>query len=240
MKHFDITPDVGIGSGNACATCCCMDATGVPGTIDLWRLNYAQWVVPMGGKGLSRQFSASVKLLHKSPPDPDAPVASNIEFKTMGSNAVTVQLSTMVTSADPDLTFEILPGYEPKSGSVNVTGSSLLYTPISNIVGFDYMLYRVTDSQRRTSVGEIFIEIVRAVGEEIPPRKTERKSDVVTVPRSRVNVNNQAALIDVAVQILPTANIGDIYRLTFRANALDCDANCFPHESCYDLKIGKC
>ena len=42
------------------------------------------------------------------------------------------------------------------------------------------------------------------------------------------------------VAISPGAKVGDIYRLTIRAPAMDCDGTTYYHVSCYDITIGKC
>lgn len=238
MKHLEIASDT--GNVNACGSCCCENVSGIPGTTDLWRLNYAPWVIPMGGKGLSTHFSSTVKQIHKSADFEGVLTVENIAVKSMASNDIVIDLSTFVDADGQPVTYELVPGYEVKNGSAELNGSILTIKSAINVVGFDAMMFRVTLPNNKSKVGEVFITWVRQASEEVPAANTTMTTPVVRIPRSRTTVHAAQAYIDVAVEILPTAQIGDIYRITFRANALDCDANCFPKETCYDLTIGKC
>jgi hypothetical protein len=61
---------------------------------------------------------------------------------------------------------------------------------------------------------------------------------VINIPRAKIMVRNPT--IQFPLEVSPAAVTGDLYRLTMRTPAMDCDGNVFYHIWCTDINIGKC
>lgn len=221
---------------NACNSCCCQAVSGVPGEIDRWTLDLAPWAVPIGGKGVS-EIVANVEPLHA--PSVTGPQAQNNAVVTAFNTPASIDLASFVLNPGTDpIAYEVLPFYGPHHGkfTLDKATGALVYTPTNGYTGYDKFYFKIT-SEGKSSIAEVIVGVSPATG-SLPA--VPEFTPAVKVPDSRIDLNKQAFVANVAVVISPAAIIGSVFRVTIKVTALDCDCNPFVNLSCYDLTIGKC
>jgi hypothetical protein len=243
MLQFTVDARDGVQSSNGCATCCCEPAVARPGETNLWQINYAPWAIPIGGRGLSVNtiFDIEKKTGATSPAGNQSPAvafkASAVTFNTPLTD--TVATSVVDPEAD-DLTFSLLPLYGPSNGEITFDAAgAFTYTPHAGFSGYETFFYQVSDGQSAPRIGEVSLAVSLASPATPLPLKT-KGTPAVRVRREGLVILQSWAAIQFPVEISPAALPGDIYRLTIRQEALDCDCNPFYHVSCYDISIGRC
>lgn len=233
MTYLVITEE----TTSECNSCCCKQMAGSPGEVYQWDLDYAAWSVPIGGKGIS-EVVAEVELLRAARIPDGVPVANNGSVTGAFNTEIQGALASIVTyDGDESLTYKALPFSGPKNGKVVLDANTgeFVYTPTNGWSGWDSFYYSVT-SPKGATIAEMRIGVSPQVG-TLPPVKY---TPPVSIPDSRISLVKTYHLVKTAVVISPGARIGDVYRVTYRAVALDCDCNEFVNLSCFDLTIGKC
>lgn len=242
MQNFNIDPRNGIRTGVSCGSCCCDPAIARPGETDKWRLFYAAWSVPIGGRGLTTGAHIAVEKIN-----PDIvsttnapPVAAYLGLKTDLSTAVTGDLSTVCSDPENDtLTYKLLDVYGPDNGTLTFAANgAFTYTPNGGWSGVDRFFYTVTDTNDNVTVGEVGIRVNAAapsIQYDEPPA-----TDILSVVIKSHDVSSQQHLTTLTVKCSPAAKVGDVYRVTVRQPCLDCDCEVYWHVSCYDVAIVKC
>lgn len=233
MLSFIADPRDGSKGSNACNTCCCLAVQSQPGETNKWRIDYHDWAIPLMGEGLivGTQFSIETKA---APVDPAAPTNSNYIVATLTNTASTGTVAT--NAVEPEarpLAFELLPFDGPSHGTVtfdDVTGA-YTYTPHGNFIGYDKFFF-ATESENGRVVREVAIKVGPV---DMPPAQ-------LTPP---VKVNRPGVAIDYqnltfALSVSPAVQVGDVFKLTIRQPARDCDCNVYTHTSCYNISVGKC
>lgn len=228
-------------AGNGCSTCCCEAGTVRPGETNKIAINYAEWVAPLGGRGLivGTQFalenvtpSASAGAIGNLPPtntDYSEAVVFNTPFTgSVATNAVDPE-------ADP-LTFAHMPLYGPTKGTLafNANGS-YTYTPALGSTGYDSFVFSTDDGNNAAVLKTVRLTVNPALPAPALPAPTIRPA--LFVSPSSVKVMRQH--IEFAVAADPTLPVGSVYRLTIRQPAFDCDETFF-NVFCIDLTVGKC
>lgn len=242
MQTFNIDPNQ---SGAAsCNTCCCEAAKAKVGETDKITLLYASWSQPIGGRGIGVPTIAVV--LHTKA----AITAGNqkpVVLPYLGLTALDAPLagalSTVVT--DPEaatLTYSAMPLYGPASGSVVINANgAFTYTPGPNFSGYDRFFYTVTDNVTAFVVGEVIIGVSPALPSLPLAMPTTAMVTPIAIVRSKfVTVNSAWQSISLPFEVSPQAASGDVYRMTVRTPAYDCDGAVYYHVSCYDVLIGAC
>lgn len=234
MPYFSIDPTKQNGAG--CATCCCEPASALPGSIDKWVLDFAEWAVPVGGKGLSESAFVIEKLY-------DAPrrieVTNGAANTPINTNA-TFDASTLVTG-NPDglaLKYSLLPfdTFSHGTSSIDKNTGIISYSPLNGFTGYDRGFVAITPDSGSPVVVEVVFSVNPASGNLPAPKFTPELS----VPGDRVHAYSGQYAIEFALVTSPAVSVGDIFRLSVKQTALDCDCKPFTHVSCYDIKIGKC
>jgi hypothetical protein len=226
--------DPNIQNGKGCATCCCTELNGRPGETLPLTLDYAEWAVPIGGRGLS-ETAVDIDEIHA----PKSPISvAQASLTTPFNTPLVGSLFGNVTNPDSlPLTFDHLPFDGPAHGVVTINAAgAFTYTPTTGFAGYDRFFYSVTPEGGKPVVAEFVVGVEPQVG-SLP---AVQYTPDVQVPASRITVNRSLALVRLGVVISPAAPIGAIYRMTIRTKTLDCDCNEYSHTSCYDLVIGKC
>jgi hypothetical protein len=239
MLAFTVDPRDGNKNLSGCSTCCCESASVRPGEINKWQIFYGPWSIPIGGRGLNVNTVFSVEKLPSSTPA-GAPVVSFSGKETDFNTPLDDTVATSVTDPDSDpLTFELLPLYGPNFGTIEFNADgTYVYTPNTGFTGYDSFYYQVTDGNSLPRVGEVSIAVSPASPASPLTPKTVG-TPVVRVLRDALAVINGHS-IQFPVEVSPAALPGDIYRMTVRQPARDCEGIEYWHVSCYDLVVGKC
>lgn len=243
MNFFQVDPRDSYQQGGACNTCCCQDAQARPGETNKWSIDYAPWSAPIGGKGLSNQVSFSIELKtpcaaegSSNPP----PVNTDYSFATDINTAIAGNVSDNAsdTNGDP-LTYEVLPLYGASFGLLDLAvDGTFTYTPNTGFSGHDVIWFSTSDGINPPVVKRL-VFIVSQVAPAVPlPELPDYGA--VHVRQDRVKVDARRHNLEFPLVVTPEAQTGDVYRLTIRQAALDCDCECYWHVSCYDIVIGKC
>lgn len=242
MLYFtaDSRDGVSGSAAGSCAVCCCAAALGRVGEVAKWTIDYAAWAVPIGGKGLAKTAFSVEKV------SPDiagnanrAPVASPFLLALAAGDEVN---AVQVTATDPDgdtLTFELDPLFRAENGTATITPDGLLtYVPNPGWSGVERFFYIVSDTADHAVRGEIAIRVnaVMPAVQYAAPLATPE----VRVLDARAAVDARRFELTFPVAVSPTARPGDVYRITVKQQALDCDCDSFIHVSCYDLTVTKC
>lgn len=241
MLDFQLDARDGIPARGACDVCCCKNAKAAPGEVNKWRLDYANWSLPIGGRGLTAKTQISIEKMDSNSGAVDFPNASILLAETIAPATVILQLSDGVNNPDSvALTFSELSFYPPKYGKVVFNGDgTATYTPFTHAPLYDRFFY-----QAKTVDGKIIvIEAIVAVStstQTIPDATAGMATPPVMIDRGNVRVNTALQTVEFPVEVSPQAQYGDVYRITVRQQAMDCDRACFWHESCFDLTIERC
>lgn len=246
MKTFPIDPRDGNGGGS-CSTCCCQPVNGSAGETDKWVLEYAAWTIPLRGRGLTinSTFLIEDKTPSAAPGGNLRPSVPFVTKSTQFNTEIVINLATEgVTDPEGDpLKFKLLALYGPTYGDIELTESGMAtYTPRNGYYGPDTFFYTVTDGNGRPIAGEVAIAVQPPI--QVPPLPAVPLRNAATpkvmVQCGAATINTAMQTLSFPVSIAPTAMVGDLFRLTVRQQAIDCDCGEYWHTSCYDIAITKC
>lgn len=229
-----------------CNKCCCESIGMRPGETNLMVLNYAPWAVPFGGRshgmGCTPQFdieqmqACPVPSGSNLPPTSAGEISFAVPFAPTGAAAPAFNgdLKTIIT--DPEaaaLTFKPLSMYSISKGkiTVNSDGTFQYYPPV-NFNGQDSFFFTASDGVNKP----VTFEAVLVVGDGGTPQYTP----TVFIDPKRIVVDQQLYTLSFPIEASPAAKPCEVWRLTVRQNAYDCNYNCFWHVSCYDIAIKPC
>lgn len=232
--------DGSMGS-NACNTCCCQAATVRPGETNLWAIAYANWVAPIGGRGLVGTPVFDIQNV--------TPVVATAAVNSPPTNANyvfpvvygTPFLGTVATSAvDPNadtMVYAVVPLYAPQNGTVAMNANgTFTYTPSAAFSGYDVFFYTTSDQINKPVMNQVTMRVdpaLPAVALPNPPAV-----QLLSVPLAKVSVT--PSLIRFPVIASPAIPVGSIWRVTVRASAVTCDLVVYSHISCFDVIVGAC
>lgn len=219
---------------NGCHTCCCESMSARPGETNLVEINYANWAVPIQGKGLFDgtifEISSCLNCNENA-----LPVIENSFIRTTLNQLVEVTIT-----AENAVKYSILQRFSAEHGVISdfdKTTGKFTYTPNAGFTGYDTVWFTAKDAAGNSNSGQIIISVDKSAGEQNPQTDFQ---EPVTIKRDRVKIDRRNYLMNFALEISPGARTDDIYRLTIRQPVLDCDCNKFWHEMCIDVQIGKC
>jgi VCBS repeat-containing protein len=219
---------------DSCQVCCCEQVALRPGTTSRLTINYAPWAVPIGRLHCEPQFAleqmAACGIISGAPVKVDG---ANVAFD-VPSPPLNEDFNTKIV--DPDggtLTFKSVPFYGPKHGVVSInTDGTFTYTPQGGYNGPDRFYITATDETDKTSTFEVLIGVGSYDSE-----------DMVETPHVSVEswtVNYQHYFVNVAIKVAPNADQCEVWRLTSKMNAIDCDCVCYDKIDCFDIRMSKC
>lgn len=215
---------------DGCNTCCCETIPARPGETNKILINYAPWAAPIGGHGLAPRAGFEVDCI--SCATADTVIVQPGFARIVTGNTLNGTLAPLYTGDEP-VTFEVLPLFDVSHGDlvVNADGT-FIYTPNTLFAGIDRFYWSANGE-----VAEFIIAVDPSAEQQYPqPAFTAP----VSVAKSRVQYDTKMYVMSFVLSVSPAAKTGDIYRLTIRQPAIDCDGNQFDHISCYDVVIGKC
>ena len=238
MLSFAVDPRDNAGPIGACSSCCCASASMRPGETVPWVLNYSSWLSGIGGRGLVLSPTFDMQKLSLPTPGGHQPTNTDYSFSTAFNTALTASVATNAVDANGDtLAYALVTAYGVQQGALtlNPATGSFTYTPLAGFIGYDLFWYTTSDGINPPVTHAVQITVNPQSGSlaappAIPP---------IAVNLKAVNIMANAGL-RFPVAISPGAKVGDIYRLTIRAPAMDCDGTTYYHVSCYDITIGKC
>lgn len=236
MIFFSADPRDAYRDSTACNSCCCAQATARPGETNKWAIDYRSWVVPMGGRGLTDRTEFSIERKSQSP-DPNAPINTAKQFPVDFNTAFDGNVSTGASDPGGDpLTFRMSTLNAPKFGTAEVNqDGTFTYTPTLGFHGYD-RFFIVTDNGVKSITTEVIMK-VNSPNPTTPLADTTLTPDLAVV---RKNMRVEGDAITFALAASPAVAVGDVYRMTVKQPAMDCDCNEFFHISCYDIAIVIC
>lgn len=232
MKTFNADPRDGSQKYSSCSTCCCA-AVGVrPGETDKYEIDYAEWAVPAMAQLVPRtRFAVETKEAER---DPNAP--TNTPYQVTTLEGVTFTGSVATSALEPNglaLSYSVVPFFEPEHGTVALLADgSYTYKPAGGFVGYDRFFVKTSSAG-----GDVVTEVAISVGPVTQPAAP------LTPP---IQINQRGVvivggfLLQFTVAVSPAVQVGDVFRVSVRQPARDCDCNEIFHTSCYDLQAGKC
>lgn len=220
---------------DSCQVCCCEQLTLKPGTTSKLTIGYVSWAVPIGRLHCEPEFvTEQMAACGLSPGAPVKIGGENVAFNVLLNTPLTEDLKTKIE--DPDLgamTFKATPFHGPRHGVVDIqTDGTFEYTPQGGYQGEDRFYVTVTDDTQKVSIFEVLLGI-----------GTTDSGDMVETPHVVVegaNVNYQHYYVTVAVRVAPNADICEVWRLTARMTAIDCNCVCYDRTDCFDIRMSKC
>jgi hypothetical protein len=220
-----------------CAVCCCDPLALKPGTTTKVGLNYAPWGVPIGRLHCVPQFDLEQKAACGT--GTGAPVKTDpgdIGFDTPAGTLLTDDLATKIS--DPgggDLVFKALGLYGPKNGMLLVEpDGTFTYEPTPGYNGPDrFFVVATTDAGKSAT-----FEVLLGVGTQSSANMSETPH--VSVDPASASVNYQYYTASFAVKVAPTADLCEVWRLTAKMFAIDCECICYDRTDCFDIRLVKC
>jgi VCBS repeat-containing protein len=204
-------------------------------------INYAPWAVPIVGKGLGCVPQFDLQQIQTCPaPTGDnlPPVASGIiSFVTTAGAIAAADLKTFVTDPESDtLTFAALSMYGTKHGKLTFRSNGTFDYALTDAsyTGYDNFFFTVSDGVNPAVTMEAIIRVTAAT--PVPTNGTPS----IRIDTSRATVHQYMYMLTFPIEVSPAAQPCEIWRLTIRQSALDCDCNCYYNVSCYDIVVGKC
>lgn len=226
-------------ANQSCNTCCCERASIKPGEIAAFAINYAHWVAPIGGYGLTANTWFHLERIGPDlPPGVNAPPINSDKFVRMSVN--TVAAGTVATGAiDPEaavMQFAHVPQWGPRNGTLAMlTDGSYTYTPRLGYVGYDDFTFSTSDG-----INAPVLNRVRIVIDPVLP--TPELPAPIVHPVLRVvqgSASIRGTVLRFAMQAAQELRVGDVYRLTVHQDASDCD-QVYRQTMCVDVTAVKC
>lgn len=237
LSYFVDARDAFPASANSCSSCCCQSATARPGETNKMGIIYTPWVAPLGGRGLVNKTQFEVEQVTKLP-DPNAPINTNYYFPVEFNTPLVSSVATGATDpAGGTLTYGLVQLYGPDYGSVVVnTDGTFTYTPTLGYAGYDEF-YVETSNGLKSIVTQVIVGVkAQGATADLPPFPFDKPLAVVM---QSVKIDRMDHL-SFAIKASPTLRVGEIYRLTVKQPAIDCDCTEYVHVSCYDFIAVKC
>lgn len=222
---------------SACNTCCCEKIYGTPGTTEKVQIDYAAFSVPIGSLQCGTQFA--LEQVQTCPlPATGAPTNTDYQKDTLVSTPTTIDLSAGLLPIGAVVTYALVPFQGPYSGTASLVGSSLTYTPTQNFTGYDTLWYKMTDADGNVIIKQVSIQ-VRLATSAVALR--ELTPAIIIPTAANADVNARMHSMSFPLNITPRAQVGEVYRLTVRQGATDCNyEGCYFTNKCFDIVIGKC
>ena len=229
MYFFSVDPRNGASkSGDVCGSCCCESISARPGEVNGVMVSYAAWSAPLRGHGLTNKTTFEIDGVSVTPPK-----VNNAFGRTKVGVVFEGTLSDLFPNPEGEqVEYEISELNGPSNGVVELgANGAFTYTPGALFTGVDRFWFSINGN-----IGEYVISVDPTTSELPQPPFTTP----VYVPAARRSVDPRTHVLKFVLGVSPAAIPGDVYRLTVRQVAIDCDGNEFVHISCYDISIGSC
>jgi hypothetical protein len=249
---------------NDCNSCCSEYASAVPGETNKWRISYAKWLAPIRGRGLVAPIVFSWQKMTPNPPAPfplvlpptntdySAQIGANTAYSgTVATNGVSPQSTA--------LTFALDPVNPPSNGVLAMnTNGTFIYVPDAGYTGVDTFGFTTSDGVNApieniftlgvdTIIASHFVDtlppgVINLTGGEsalqvyetpLPPNQGS-----IYVDPTKVHIRGWH--VEFVVTVSPETLIGQIYRMTIAAQAMECEGSFLRHISSYDILTTKC
>ena len=251
------------GAVNSCGVCCSANAQAIPGETNRWCIEYGMWMAGIPGSRFNLPIVFSFEKLTDNPPpsgsvlpptntDYTAQIAANTAYNgTVSTNAVSPGSQSLTYAIDPinlaqhgfvamnaDGTFV----YNPEAG---FTGVDKFYfvtmdginSPVKNsfTLGVDAVITShfsapLPDGVINLTGGESSFQVYET---NLPPN-----DGLLYVPPKSVLARR--SYLEFALACDPEALIGQVYRMTIKAEVADCNRQTYSHISTYDIEISQC
>jgi hypothetical protein len=225
-----------VRSSGGCTTCCCEVVSLKPGETQPLHLYYAAWAAPIAPRGLHCEPTIEVELKDTCPPPSSSNLppatAADIRFDVLLNTVFNGDLKTQVVDPEGDtMTFKPLPLYGPKLGKLDLNSDgTFTYTPVTGAKGEDRFFFTVSDG-----ANSVVMEALLGVG--IASSTVKGTWDLVV---GKPVVDQRLYMVTIPITASPAAKICQVFRLSIRQGALDCNCECYYNVSCVDVRIAKC
>lgn len=238
MLQLDIGSSLVDPSG--CVTCCCEVVSIKPGeTLPLY-LNYAPWAVPFAKRGLHCVPSVEIEekrtcdVANSSNMPPEIYAMDGMARFDTGTNVIlNANLGDKVSDPDGDpIVYKLLPHYRPQHGKLQLDPNGpFTYNPSVDFKGEERFYVTASDGINAPFIFEVLIAVGIDAGLMKPKLALEIGTPIV---------NAHLYIVTVPLIASPAAQTCQVFRLTIRQGALDCECNCYYHTDCVDVRIVKC
>lgn len=265
MIYFTADARDNFPDGRGCNTCCAVVASAVPGETNKWRISYAPWLCGIrGGRGL---IAPAFFAWQKMTPNPPAPFPmmlppTNIDYSAqIGANTAysgTVATSAVSPQSNP-LTFLLDPVNPPSNGVVAMNSNgTFIYVPTAGYTGIDQFGFFTTDGVNApvenifvlgvdTIIASHFVDSLPPGVENLSGSESGLQVYETPLPPSQgsiyvppTSVYIRGPHIEFNVTCSPETLIAQIYRMTLKVQAMECDGGFLTHISQYDIRITTC
>lgn len=231
MFSFSVDPrSGGFGSNESCNSCCCESLSARPGETNKVMINYAPWSAPIGGRGLANDTAFSIAPVSIPPVPAVVPGAG----RTIANTPFNGDLAPLFPNPEQEeVTYRIEPLFGPSQGSIVLNpNGTFVYTPNPLFTGIDRFWWSANGN-----IAEFIIAVdVNAEQEFAFPGFTA----AVSVSKKSVGIDHRLHIMGFFFSASPAAIPGDVYRLTIKQGASNCNGEIAVHLSCYDIVIGAC
>ena len=204
---------------------------------------YSAWSGPIGGRGIS--VNTSIDISKKSSATPLAGNQQPTAQPFFGLTAAATVLNGQLVATDPEsatLAYSLVPTGGPAHGTVTIGASgAFIYTPNGSFSGYDHFYYSVTDGSTKPIVQEVVIGVspqLPALPLALPT--VANLTPIVRVRAKAITINSGWQAVSFPLEVSPQAQVGDVYRMIVKQEALDCDCNSYFKLDCFDIVIGAC
>lgn len=230
-------------TNSSCNVCCCESDSIMPGETAARTINYADFSLPIGGRGITANTTFSIEQQTTSNTAPVLYVTGPTLLQTNSGTSISgTVVPQSVIPVGSVAFYKHLPIYGPSSGTVNMSvDGTFVYTPTAGHSGYDRIYYELSDGVNPPRIGEIIIAVNPALPAlPLPAPVAALATPVLRVIPNSTSVNTPAQSLSFALQASPAAKVGDIYRLTINQPASNCDGIIYNNIKCYDVTISKC
>jgi Bacterial Ig domain len=239
MISFLADPRNGSVAGGSCGQCCCQSVTALPGETNQWIINYAQWIGPIGGRGLVSPPVIEIQNITPPPLVSGKRPPINVDYVAATTENTTALANVFAGVINPDaqpLTYARVPLFGPSNGTLSFgSDGTYAYTPVAGFVGYDVFYFETSDSVSLPIRNKVTIAVSPLLGPTLPAPAV---APLVNPIQKAIYVSG--AIMKIPVEVSPAAKIGDVYRMQIRATAMDCAGTAYNHVSCFDVSIGRC
>lgn len=241
MLTFNASARDGSVSGqNACNTCCCEPVMVRPGETNRWAVNFANWVNPLGGRGLvgtPKIVIEDITPVFAAPGDNAPPTNTDYVVTTAQDTPLTAAVSGNATDTDT-LSYALLELYGPDNGSVEFNpDGSYTYTPVAGYSGYDSFWFTTSDQVNAPITNRVMIRVNPAAPAVALPVPVV--PPIISVNKAQISVASPVVIFP--IEVSPAAKTNSLYRLSMLVASVDCDGTVYKNSSfCADILIGKC
>lgn len=244
MLYYSVDPRDGGPSGAVCNTCCCEPVSLRPGETNVMTINYAPWSLPLTPPGIvTGGFDYNIEIIDDACADNpidgnQAPM--NAFYQVVGeiNTPIVVDVSDQATPLGGSFTYAIVPLNGPFNGNavIDQNTGELTYTPNTSFIGWDVIWYEMTDQYGRTVTRSVLVNVGN-VSSGPEPRWT-----MLTpyIDRTCVKVDYKLQTVRFPIYMPPSCRGCEIFRLTVRQMAQDCEPCTYIHLSCFDIRCRDC